>query len=547
MEPDKSQKSHRHHRHKKSFWQKVTGFFKKKQKADRPLLHPSIPRREDADFTFEVAPPRPPRKHRSLFKKMLDSIMSFLKKSSSRRHSGQRARKESKQATATVASKSGRKERKARRLRAQRNHDTKNSIFSFIISYFSNLSKNKAGKGFLYKMNHFFSRPAKKKKRKANQEDRPGRLQVEGALYKDGVEIAPKVEQHLHSNKDSLQRKYVKLKKSGWFGKLLRHWQKPWHNFLFFLSLKANPFDPFMDRDNNEKSDSSIIRFQKYFVYSFNSTVIFLISYITAYLIYQLAVIVVASFYDIDSVLFYYEVMFPIGDASPKWSAFNIIAITLSGPLVSVVLAFVYYKLIVKKKDIPPLAKLFFLWLTFHSFNMFFGAFVAGVVTNQGFGYVANWMFFGIVLKILFSLLALFALAYIGYRATGQLLATSNSVSRINKHNKDFFILAQAIIPWLVGSVILVFIKIPDQAPQHQNIIVYDLIIVGSLVLLVFATLINRDAKPAVVVNAKRREKSRLSWLFILLAILAIVFYRIALAPGLHFVIKLIFDVSFYR
>jgi hypothetical protein len=178
---------------------------------------------------------------------------------------------------------------------------------------------------------------------------------------------------------------------------------------------------------------------------------------------------------------------------------------------------------------------------------MFFGAFVAGVITNQGFGYVANWMFMGIVLKILFALLALGALTFIGYRITGQFLATSNSVSRINKHNKDYFILAQGLIPWFVGSGILVLLKIPDKPPQHQNIIVYDLIIMGSLVFMVLATFIKRDAKPAAAVNSKRRDKSKLSWLYILIAIFLIVFYRIALEPGLHFVINLIFDVSFYR
>jgi hypothetical protein len=221
--------------------------------------------------------------------------------------------------------------------------------------------------------------------------------------------------------------------------------------------------------------------------------------------------------------------------------------ITLSGPVVSLALGVVWYKLVLKKRDLSPMVKLFFVWLTFHSFNMFFGAFVAGVITNQGFGYVANWMFMGIVLKILFSMLALGALAYIGYRATGQFLATSNSVNRINKHNKDYFILAQGVIPWLVGSGILVLLKIPDKPPQHQNIIVYDLIIVGSFVFMVLATLIKRDAKPAVAVNSKRRDKTKLGWLYMLVAIGLIAFYRIALEPGLHFVIDLVFDVTFYR
>jgi hypothetical protein len=560
MESGKSRKRQKHHRHGKSFWQKVGAFFtlKKKPKRDRPLIHSSIAQRTDADFTIAggASPSRSyknGRRHKNWISKFLTKFLSFFT-----RHSKQKP----KEVIGTkpinpVAPLNIRKPGTSMRHRKKilRHSDSNKGLIQRILNFFIQLfvmpkhaSRRRIKQRFAW-LNRLFDKKAaakfRREKRNTTQEDRTGRVRLDGAIFRSGVEVAPAAEYKDTSTKS--RKKYIRLKKNSFLEKFFRRYRKPWHNFLYFLGLKASPFDPFMDADINKSEDSKIIRFQKYFTYSFNSAIIFIIAYIAAYLIYQFTVIITASFYNIDAVLFYYEVMFPIGDASPRWNAFNIIMITLSGPVVSLALGVVWYKLVLKKRDLSPMVKLFFVWLTFHSFNMFFGAFVAGVITNQGFGYVANWMFMGIVLKILFSMLALGALAYIGYRATGQFLATSNSVNRINKHNKDYFILAQGVIPWLVGSGILVLLKIPDKPPQHQNIIVYDLIIVGSFVFMVLATLIKRDAKPAVAVNSKRRDKTKLGWLYMLVAIGLIAFYRIALEPGLHFVIDLVFDVTFYR
>lgn len=560
MESGKSRKRQKHHRHSKPFWQKVGAFFtlKKKPKRDRPLIHSSIAQRTDADFTIAggTSPSRSyknGRRHKNWISKFIIKVVSFFTKPSRQKHKEVIGIKPINPVAPLNVRKPGTSMRHRKRIlrRADSNMGLLKRVLGFFIQLFAvpkHGGKRRIKQSFAW-LNRMFDKKAaakfRREKRNTTQEDRTGRVRLEGAIFKGGVEVAPAAEYKDTSTK--ARKKYIRLKKNSFLEKFFRRYRKPWHNFMYFLGFKPTPFDPFMDVDINKTEDSKIIRFQKYFTYSFNSVVIYLIAYIAAYLIYQFAVILTASFYNIDSVLFYYEVMFPIGDASPRWNAFNIIMITLSGPVVSLTLGAIWYKLVLKKRDLSPMVKLFFVWLTFHSFNMFFGAFVAGVITNQGFGYVANWMFMGIVLKILFSMLALGALAYIGYRATSQFLATSNSANRINKHNKDYFILAQGVIPWLVGSGILVLLKIPDKPPQHQNIIVYDLIIVGSFVFMVLATLIKRDAKPAVAINSKRRDKTKLGWLYILVAIGLIAFYRIALEPGLHFVIDLVFDVTFYR
>ncbi|MGC8864603.1 MAG: hypothetical protein ACP5O2_02665 [Bacteroidales bacterium] len=348
--------------------------------------------------------------------------------------------------------------------------------------------------------------------------------------------------------KDKPRHRRVKRKNSfkSWFKKYFRTIQEPLYNFLYFLNLRPVPYDPFLEHDRFTHEDTRIMRIQRYMVYAFNSIILYLIAYITAYLIYQLAVIITAAFFDIDSVLYYYEVMFPIGNASPKWTQWNIITITLAGPLVSLFGGIFWYRVMMRRAG-HPIMRLFYLWLAFHSFNMFFGAFVAGVITDQGFGYVANWLYMGIPLKMLFSLIALGIQSYLGWRAARHVLATSNSPQRINRRNRPYFILNQTILPWLIGSLLMLWIKIPNRMPQHENIIVYDSIILGAMAFLAITPMFNWRAKPFESKFAAQRKKTGFVWAYLLVAILFILLYRFGLDKGLHFIIKINISVSLYR
>ncbi len=328
--------------------------------------------------------------------------------------------------------------------------------------------------------------------------------------------------------------------------KFFKSFREPLHNFLYFLNLRPTPYDPFLDPDSLVEKDSRVMRIQQYMVYAFNSTILFILSYIVAYLIYQMAVMFTASVHGIDSVLYYYEVMFPIGNASPLWNPFNIIMITLSGPMVSLLLGLVWYRVMMRRAS-NTILRLFYLWLSFHSFNMFFGAFVAGVITDQGFGYVANWLYLGIPVKMLLSMLALSVLGYFGWRSARHVLATSNNPQRINRHNRPYFVLNQTIIPWLAGSLLMLYIKIPNRTPQHENIIVYDAIVLGSLVFMAITPIFNWRAKPYEGAHSRGRKKTKFVWVYMVIALLAILTYRFGLERGLHIIFRIVFSVNFYN
>lgn len=285
--------------------------------------------------------------------------------------------------------------------------------------------------------------------------------------------------------------------------------------------------------------------YSDYIPYFVNSLTLFLLAYLVAWLTYQMAVIITSSFFNIDSVLFFFEVMFPVGNSSELWSSFNIILITISGPITSVVAGSLYYYFLVRRNKVRGNRLLFVNWLIVHSYCMFFAAFVAGVITNQGFGYVANWMYMNVFFKILFSLILLFTLSWISFKGSRHILETANSVFRIKSKNRMIFLISQTILPWFVGTILLIALKYPRFTPQHENILVYDLIIIVSVLFMIIPPFFNRQAAPRLSVERERKQ-TKISKRNILITLIALLVFRLGLAGGIHFVIQFAVNISRY-
>jgi len=139
-------------------------------------------------------------------------------------------------------------------------------------------------------------------------------------------------------------------------------------------------------------------------------------------MIYQITVLIVASNWNLDSVLFYFDLAF--NDYSPLWKRFNIIIVTFSGPLISLLIGILFLKVFANRPKVKGFLKLFFIWVALHALNLFFGAFSSGVSFDEGFGYVAAWIYLNIFWQIFISLIFLFILGLIGYYTASKFLET---------------------------------------------------------------------------------------------------------------------------
>jgi hypothetical protein len=260
------------------------------------------------------------------------------------------------------------------------------------------------------------------------------------------------------------------------------------------------------------------------------------VTYILTYLFYWLTCMLVASWYGLDSTLYFYDLQF--NNHSPLWNRFNILLVTGIPPFLCLFLAIFLIQIVFKKKRFAGLQKLFILWSAFHLFNHFFGAFPSGIVTDEGFGYVAAWMYMNTAFKFMFSIISLFGLGVIGYHSAKHILETSDSYDRIKGDNRISYMLYQTAIPWFIGTIILLLVRIP-----HNFDFPYETLMLFSMAFLVIPPFFNEKVKPELnLMSIKKKRYVHFGYLAMTIALLA--FLRIMLGIGLHFLIEINISIS---
>lgn len=270
-----------------------------------------------------------------------------------------------------------------------------------------------------------------------------------------------------------------------------------------------------------------------------NSTILFLTAYVLVYLLYQFSVIFIANVFGISGVLYYYDVFWPVGDSSPLWFPyFRIILITGSGPFVSLVVGLIFFRVLIRKARSHTL-KLFFIWIALHALNMFFGAFVAGVTTNEGFGYVALWLYMNLVFRIIFSFAALFALAAFGYYSTRLFYETAQSQAFLKEDSRRLFLAYQVLIPAVLGSIIMILIRIPINPPYH-------VLVLATLFAATITAVFNRKAKTDKAKHFSKHHGRKIQWAYLVALIGLMLLFRGLLSYGLHIIMRFSLSVSVF-
>jgi hypothetical protein len=261
----------------------------------------------------------------------------------------------------------------------------------------------------------------------------------------------------------------------------------------------------------------------KLFATFINSAALFVLAYLTLYTVNQVITALVALSLDIKSVIYYHKIDFRI--SADQWSQERVIYTFLSGPITCLVLGIVFYRLYRVFKKRPGYLKLYFFWLYLHGCNLFFGAYVAGVITNSGFHWVTNYIPVprkGEYVIAFFAVMVQFAIGYFSTKGFIQMAPAKNLTERFNRRN---FILAVCVGPWLVGSAILVLFKIPNILPAET--IVYLMM----FTIAVPVVLIQRNF---MEVNLVRRSKPLIiSVLYLLVTLGGLLLFRSVFQFGL--------------
>jgi hypothetical protein len=207
------------------------------------------------------------------------------------------------------------------------------------------------------------------------------------------------------------------------------------------------------------------------------------------------------------------------------------VVIFASGPVASLLLAFLFLRLYFTRNTAARRFRLFYLWGFICGINMFFGAYMAGVFTRTEFIYVSEWLFMSNMYdaeEIVFTLISVFTLIITGRIITPLFLKSSNSVTMIKPEFRLFFILAEVIFPWITGIIILFLITLPNYyLPLILKTLSPGLILIPSL-FLYNSQKFDKIPRSGVIQHTYFR------WSIVLVVIAILFFYRVILSFGLR-------------
>jgi hypothetical protein len=261
-----------------------------------------------------------------------------------------------------------------------------------------------------------------------------------------------------------------------------------------------------------------------------HSTAYFILAFMLIYILYQGITILVASSYNIPIIWYYYQLKFPLYTFSPLYTRQALVVIFAMGPLISLMLAFLFLKLYFTENPVAKRFKLFYLWGFISGANMFFGAYIAGVFTRTEFIYTSAWLFMSHMFdteEIIFTAISVVMLIVIGRIVTPLFLLSSGSVTMIRPEYRLFFILSQVILPWLTGILILFLITLPNYyIPLILKTITPGLILIPSLFL--YNSIQFENIHESGVI-----QRNYFKWSIVIVVVVLLFFYRVILSFGL--------------
>ena len=264
-----------------------------------------------------------------------------------------------------------------------------------------------------------------------------------------------------------------------------------------------------------------------------NSFVIYVLTYLLTYLVFQSITLLFARIAGIRGSVYYYEIFYA---ASSSWTAGKIIFVNSGGPfclLLTGILIMVFLKKPWRRTS--PYIKLFFLWTGFHCFNFFIGGILSGTITGMGFGYAIDYIFkrpMGLYLFI--DLSAVVMLSAFGYSYSRHFIAASPTFFWAEEINRARYLMFAGVIPWLAGSALIFFLKYPDNEPQHNLIVLHDLILMITMGIIVVAMIFNKRHFKVRLKQSAVENLPDIHVGFATSALILILLFRLVLTRGFY-------------
>jgi len=246
-----------------------------------------------------------------------------------------------------------------------------------------------------------------------------------------------------------------------------------------------------------------------------NSMSLFILSYFALFIIGKIITIWVALSFDYKLIVYYFKLYYNID--SDLWTGDAVKILYSIQPITGLILGFVSLIIYNSKKNDPGKFKLFFLWGFVHGMVFFFGSLLMGTLLNKGFGWVIAYLYYKDTGKMIFSIISIFALAVTGSAIARLFVISGNTYFNfINRERLRFMIVAQTLLPAILGSIIISLMKIPAEYYYITTEEVWYEIIKLTTVLLVLIPMFFTFASIHDIYFDEEPRKISFSWWYLL-------------------------------
>ncbi len=192
-----------------------------------------------------------------------------------------------------------------------------------------------------------------------------------------------------------------------------------------------------------------------------NSTACYILSFLLIFYINHISKIALAGTYGYDLGFDWVNIIFYIEPY--EWTHDSVKLIYSAGPIFTAVVGLISLVAFWSLVEEPARLKTFFMWLTLHAFNFFFGSLLIGNIFKKGVGHVFNWMYMTDTSKMIVALIGFMGLLGTAYIMARPVAISANSYfNKLDEKNFPFLITAQVIVPFIIGTIIYLAYFSPD-------------------------------------------------------------------------------------
>ena len=240
--------------------------------------------------------------------------------------------------------------------------------------------------------------------------------------------------------------------------------------------------------EKKKKQEQRLLSKRNFWVITTNSTAAFVLAFLFIFYVNHFTTLLTAGMFDYDVSFNYYVIYYHIEPY--QWTQDSVKLMYSAGPIIVLLVGLIsligFYSMV----EEVARAKIFFIWLTFLSFNYFFGGLLLGNLFTKGVGHVFNWMYLNSTEKLVVAMLGFFGLIGTGFLMAKPIAISANSYYKeFNPRLFPFFFTAQAILPFIIGTILVELYFLPS--PNFQVMWFWAPMIV--LLLLIYKVLDSAD------------------------------------------------------